>query len=568
MSVEGEGSSSNQPTEPSATTLERDEELSPEEILRLRSAHSHRFRRDTDAQIRLPSLGFIPRPQAKVPQIPKSVGVDGMEAARLGSEAISKGDFPLAVSHLTKAITLNPKAPDYYIKRSTANTRLSPPEYQTALADAEIAVVLALLRGNRELIAKAQLRRGISLFGLERWADADKCFQWVEAMMPKGGPIPKEPSLGIWIAKVSTKMASLPVGDPRGEVSVIETPGVDIESLGASKSSESTEITINTSETEGGTVEGMVECEAEGKGKGKAKVNTKEVQAQIQRQDATDKAFGEAQAQTRNDKATGEAQAENLTTAVSNPAGAQTPANKIRHEWYQSATEITITLLAKGIPKDMTTVELQLRSLTIAFPLSNGSDFDFSRDPLFAEIDNASSTYKIMSTKIEIILKKAIPGQKWPSLEGVDSEDKDGQVDKSTEDSSAKFSAPAYPTSSKTGPKDWDKLADDLIKKPVANPEASSSKQDGSHDADGRASSADASEGKNEFADDGEDGGDPAHSFFKHIFKNADPDTKRAMMKSFQESNGTALSTNWAEVGKGKVETSPPDGMVAKKWDE
>jgi len=40
------------------------------------------------------------------------------------------------------------------------------------------------------------------------------------------------------------------------------------------------------------------------------------------------------------------------------------------------------------------------------------------------------------------------------------------------------------------------------------------------------------------------------------------------MMKSYIESNGTALSTNWEEVGKGKVETSPPEGMTAKKWDK
>jgi len=37
-------------------------------------------------------------------------------------------------------------------------------------------------------------------------------------------------------------------------------------------------------------------------------------------------------------------------------------------------------------------------------------------------------------------------------------------------------------------------------------------------------------------------------------------------MKSYTESNGTALSTNWSEVGKGKVETSPPEGMIAKQW--
>lgn len=37
------------------------------------------------------------------------------------------------------------------------------------------------------------------------------------------------------------------------------------------------------------------------------------------------------------------------------------------------------------------------------------------------------------------------------------------------------------------------------------------------------------------------------------------------MMKSFTESNGTCLSTNWDEVGKGTVETRPPEGMIAKK---
>ena len=52
---------------------------------------------------------------------------------------------------------------------------------------------------------------------------------------------------------------------------------------------------------------------------------------------------------------------------------------------------------------------------------------------------------------------------------------------------------------------------------------------------------------------------------FQDFYKGADPDTQKAMMKSYQESNGTALSTNWAEVSKGKVETTPPDGMEPKQ---
>jgi suppressor of G2 allele of SKP1 len=40
------------------------------------------------------------------------------------------------------------------------------------------------------------------------------------------------------------------------------------------------------------------------------------------------------------------------------------------------------------------------------------------------------------------------------------------------------------------------------------------------------------------------------------------------MMKSFSESNGTALSTNWDEVGKKRVEVTPPDGMIAKPFEK
>lgn len=62
-------------------------------------------------------------------------------------------------------------------------------------------------------------------------------------------------------------------------------------------------------------------------------------------------------------------------------------------------------------------------------------------------------------------------------------------------------------------------------------------------------------------------GGDSTlNGFFQKIFGDADEDTKRAMMKSYQESGGTTLSTNWDEVKKGKVEVKPPAGSEWKKW--
>lgn len=65
--------------------------------------------------------------------------------------------------------------------------------------------------------------------------------------------------------------------------------------------------------------------------------------------------------------------------------------------------------------------------------------------------------------------------------------------------------------------------------------------------------------------EDESENADP-QSFFEKIYKDADPDARRAMMKSFVESNGTTLSTNWDEVKKGKVQTAPPKGMEAKDW--
>jgi suppressor of G2 allele of SKP1 len=60
-------------------------------------------------------------------------------------------------------------------------------------------------------------------------------------------------------------------------------------------------------------------------------------------------------------------------------------------------------------------------------------------------------------------------------------------------------------------------------------------------------------------------GEDPLNNFFKEIFKNADEDKRRAMIKSFQTSAGTVLSTDWNEVAKkdyeGKDRPSPPKGQ-------
>lgn len=75
------------------------------------------------------------------------------------------------------------------------------------------------------------------------------------------------------------------------------------------------------------------------------------------------------------------------------------------------------------------------------------------------------------------------------------------------------------------------------------------------------------SEKEKSLNDDPNTGGDTAvNDLFRKIFADADEDSRRAMMKSYVESGGTSLSTNWDEVGKGRVEVKPPEGSEYKRW--
>ncbi|XP_010541237.1 PREDICTED: protein SGT1 homolog A-like [Tarenaya hassleriana] len=199
---------------------------------------------------------------------------------------------------------------------------------------------------------------------------------------------------------------------------------------------------------------------------------------------------------------------------------------KYRHEFYQKPEEVVVTIFAKGVPKQNVNVEFgeQILSVVIDVPGEDGYHF---QPRLFGKIIPEKCRYEVLSTKVEIRLAKA-DVITWTSLEY----SKAPAVALKPNVASAAIQRPAYPSSKAI--KDWDKL------------EAEVKKEEKEEKLDGDAA---------------------LNKFFREIYQGADEDMRRAMSKSFVESNGTVLSTNWKEVGTKKVESTPPDGMELRKWE-
>lgn len=127
---------------------------------------------------------------------------------------------------------------------------------------------------------------------------------------------------------------------------------------------------------------------------------------------------------------------------------------------------------------------------------------------LFAEIQPAQSKFTLGLLSVTLEMPKKKSHEPWPRLEMSSFEAETFQGPKPIGNVQGVESGSYYPSSSRVK-KDWSKLDKELEK---------DLKKEGALDE-----------------------GDPSMKFFREIFANADPETQKAMMKSYQTSGGTVL---------------------------
>merc|ERR1711865_210696 len=203
------------------------------------------------------------------------------------------------------------------------------------------------------------------------------------------------------------------------------------------------------------------------------------------------------------------------------PAAPPPAPPSIKHDWYQTPTHVTMSIMQKNVKDDELTVDMTEDFLKISLVIAGKEEkLDLK---LCDKIAVDESKFTIKGTKVEFKLKKQ-EKKNWGGLTFGS-----GRGVAAVTGSATTMSTPY------ASKKDWNKVNQDLKK-----------------------------------AEDEEkpEGEEALQKLFKDIYGKANEDTRRAMNKSFQTSGGTVLSTNWGEVGTKdyEEERTAPDGMKWKKW--
>ncbi|RDA95807.1 hypothetical protein CP533_5199 [Ophiocordyceps camponoti-saundersi (nom. inval.)] len=473
-----------------------------------------------------------------------------LRSAQQGIAAVQDKLWDVAAEKLTTALN-HSQNPVWLLARSRALVGLE--KFQPALEDAELAWHVAYQRNSRLELMNAQYRRAVAYYRLGRLADADCCCLYA-MRISKGFPAIEDPDPKLerlddrsrWTvrsqeildeSKTDSFNAGHDIGGTNFDLSrMTQTPAAK-----AWRQASILRLQILRA------MEALPEDD-------EARVVTASLKPEYRPYEPTLPVSNkpEEQEQQQNEEKINEtAPSPSLRLPAAAINAPQTTSVEPRIQEFQTTTSINVSIFSKGTDPSTITVNFLPSSVRLESVVCPDGKSRTLRLSLWADIDPSASEYVVTPNKVELKLSKNKAG-KWPQLRKDEAESiveaADGVTNDDDQNRSKPFLPkgdkaslpshpaphvpsllPAYPTSSRSGPKDWDLIA------------SGGGEDDDDEDAD-------------------------VNSFFKKLYGNATPEQRRAMMKSFTESNGTSLSTDWNDVKGRTVETVPPEGMEAKKY--
>jgi len=191
------------------------------------------------------------------------------------------------------------------------------------------------------------------------------------------------------------------------------------------------------------------------------------------------------------------------------------PALKVREHWGQERGQIVLTMYQKKLTKEDVKVECTADTISVLLSLPDGSQYA-RHVQLVGEIKPSESSWIVNPYKVQVFAPKKERLKQWKTFELNDEE-------KALKKKNLIFNS-------------WSSEKEKAVNKQY------------------------------ELAKKEDEEAEALEGLLKNVYKNASDDSRRAMMKSYQTSKGTVLSTNWDEVKTKDYEGK--DKVLPKGWEE